>query len=80
MATKDKKSKTKGEAKLGEAPSEVVIIPIVNSLQQTALTETGYFSSNKNFLEQISPCKLIFIRFLDFFESLWTLNMWTLGP
>ena len=31
MATKDKKSKNKGEATLGEIPKEVVIIPIVNS-------------------------------------------------
>ena len=75
MATKDKKNKTKGEAKLGEIPSEVVIIPIVNSpifpgmIAPIILSEDKYTPELDAYLAKNNYVALNLVKFKDFGEG-----------
>lgn len=75
MATKDKKSKSKGEAKVGEVPAEVVIIPIVNSpifpgmIAPIILSEDKYTPELDSYLAKNNYVALNLVKFKDFGEG-----------
>ena len=75
MATHKKKSKSKGEAILGEIPSEVVIIPIVNSpifpgmIAPIILSEDKYTAELDAYLSKNNYVALNLVKFKDYGEG-----------
>jgi ATP-dependent Lon protease len=75
MAPKDKKSKNKGEANVGELPPEVVIIPIVNSpifpgmIAPIILSEEKYTPELDSYLAKNNYVALNLVKFKDYGES-----------
>lgn len=74
MAPKDKKSKNKGEANVGELPPEVVIIPIVNSpifpgmIAPIILSEDKYTPELDSYLGKNNYVALNLVKFKDYGE------------
>ena len=75
MAAKDKKNKAKGEASLNDVPSEVVIIPIVNSpifpgmIAPIILSEDKYTPELDAYLSKNNYVALNLVKFKDFGEG-----------
>lgn len=75
MAPKDKKSKSKSESPLAEVPSEVVIIPIVNSpifpgmIAPIILSEDKYTPELDSYLTKSNYVALNLVKFKDFGEN-----------
>lgn len=75
MVTKNKKPKSKGEANLADTPSEVVIIPIVNSpifpgmIAPIILSEDKYTPELDAYLSKNNYVALNLVKFKDFGEG-----------